>query len=305
MKQEIFNGIYAIPQISFKENDAVDYDETMRCVQFLLDCKVHGIVFPVYASEVSTLLEEERITMVKMALDIVKKQVPVVVGISAERVQTVLTLAESACDQGADAVIAYNPTTLSPGEIGEYYKQIDNVINVPLFIQNLGPAFGGKSMSEALMKQIVLQSKNPCYVKEEGTDFLKVLEKMTAYQKEHSEKLLAVFSGQGGRFLLEEYRRGSKGTMPPSQLADVMVDIWNLLDDGKEVEAFELHQKVLPLLLFFGNNKVPSYKEILKRRGIFSSTRCRPKNWPEMDDMANKDLDFLMEQIDPYLRVRG
>jgi 4-hydroxy-tetrahydrodipicolinate synthase len=228
----------------------------------------------------------------------------VVVGVSSERIQSALSLAEFACAHGADAINTANPTALSMGEVVSYFKRIDEVIDVPLFIQNLGPAFGGKSMTAEVMIRIIEQSKNQCYVKEEGADFLKVMAQMTAYQKSCPEKLLGVFGGQGCRFLFEEIRRGSVGTMPPSQLADVMVDIWNLAAEDKQQEAFDLFTKVLPLLLFFGNNKIPSYKEILKRRGVFTNTRCRPLNWPMMDDMAHKDLDFLMEQIEPSLRVR-
>ncbi len=305
MEQNHFKGIFAIPQVSFTDNNGIDYEETMRCIQFLLDCGVHGIVLPVYASEVRTLTEKERIRIVEMAISLIDRQVPVVAGISSDQIQSVLTLAEHACQLDADAVIAYNPTTLSGDETKDYFKTIDHIINIPLFIQNLGPAFGGKSMSEDVMKSIIMQSDNPCYIKEEGSDFLKVLPKMTGFRDQHPEKLLGVFGGQGGRFLFEEFRRGSNGTMPPSQLADIMVDIWNLLETEKEEEAFDLYQKVLPLLLFFGNNKIPSYKEILKRRGIFSKTVCRPQNWPVMDNMSYRDLDFLMEQIQPYLRVKS
>lgn len=304
MDTKLFRGVFAIPQVAFKENDALDYEQTLRCVQFLLDCKVHGMVLPVYASESGTLTEIERNELVRLSLELVDKRVPVVVGVSSERIQSALSLAEFACAHGADAINTANPTALSMGEVVDYFKRIDEVINVPLFIQNLGPAFGGKSMTAEVMTRIIEQSKNQCYVKEEGAEFLKVMAQMTAYQKNCPEKLLGVFGGQGCRFLFEEIRRGSVGTMPPSQLADVMVDIWNLAEEGKQQEAFDLFTKVLPLLLFFGNNKIPSYKEILKRRGVFTSTRCRPLNWPMMDEMAHKDLDFLMEQIEPSLRVR-
>ena len=50
--------------------------------------------------------------------------------------------------------------------------------------------------------------------------------------------------------------------MPAAHLTDVQVDIWNLLDGGREAEARALFNRMLPLLNFEQMYAVAAYKDI-------------------------------------------
>lgn len=303
-KQKQFRGIFAIPQVIFNRDYSLNFTETERVIQFLLDCGVHGLVFPVYASEYYSLEQDERKKLLEMAVKAVKHKIPVVAGISAATSSLSVDLARHADCCGADAVISANPVTLSFSEAADYFKQIDQAVNIPVFIQNIGPAFGGKSMPGEVVQNIIGQLHNVCYLKEEGIASNKAIIQAVNAMKKMPDKWMGVMGGQGCRALIEEYRRGICGTMPPSQTADVLVDIWELLEAGKLEAGFALHTKLMPALSFAGNHKLPSYKEILKRRGVITSAVCRPHDWPVMDEASQKDLDFLMKAIEPLFRVR-
>jgi 4-hydroxy-tetrahydrodipicolinate synthase len=299
-----FRGVFAIPQIIFYEDLGVDYESTMRCVRFLLDCGAHGVVVPVYASECFSLSMEERKKILEQTLRLVNGKVPVVAGISAPTTALAVEYARHAADCGADAVISANPVALSFREALDYFRMIDGVIQVPVFVQNLGPAFGGKSMPPDVVLEIIKALRNVCYLKEEGIDSNKAILAAVSAAEAMPHKFMGVMGGQGCRGLIEEYRRGVCGTMPPSQAADVLVDVWNLLEAGKPREAFDLHTRLLPLLAFAGAHKLPSYKEILKLRGVIKCTACRPCGWPQMDAKSHEDLELIMESVKPLFRVR-
>jgi 4-hydroxy-tetrahydrodipicolinate synthase len=299
-----FRGVFAIPQIIFYEDLSVDYEATARCVQFLLDCGVHGVVVPVYASEYFSLSMEERKKILEQTLRRIDGKIPVVAGISAPTTSLAVEYARHASDCGADAVISANPAALSFREAVDYFRMIDEIISIPIFVQNLGPAFGGKSMPSDVVIEIIKTLHNVCYLKEEGIDSNKAILAAVSAAQTMPHKFMGIMGGQGCRVLIEEYRRGICGTMPPSQTADVLVDIWNLLETGKLRDAFDLHTRLLPVLAFAGTHKLPAYKEILKLRGVIKCTACRPYGWPQMDAKSYEDLKLIMESVDPFFRIR-
>src|SRR6185437_6750092 len=89
------------------------------------------------------------------------------------------------------------------------------------------------------------------------------------------KRLKGIMGGMGGRFLLEEYRRGACGTMPASEVADGLVLVWNALERGDESEARRLHTLLLPLLNYEALYTYAIYKEVLVKRGVIASSRSR------------------------------
>src|SRR5712691_9626521 len=66
------------PLVTPFKNGEVDYDSYARLVEFQIAQGTHGIVVNGTTSEPSTLTIEERNRLVKLAIDTVKKRVPVV-----------------------------------------------------------------------------------------------------------------------------------------------------------------------------------------------------------------------------------
>ena len=73
--------------------------------------------------------------------------------------------------------------------------------------------------------------------------------------------------GVGGRYLLDEYRRGACGTMPACEVTDAHVAVWNALESGDQAESRRLFRELLPLLNIEAMYSFVVYKEVLYRRG--------------------------------------
>jgi dihydrodipicolinate synthase/N-acetylneuraminate lyase len=106
--------------------------------------------------------------------------------------------------------------------------------------------------------------------------------------------------GGGGRYMMTEYARGSKGVVHACQFCDVVQDVWDLLDAGEVDAAGDLFEKLLPGLMTEGLMGMAFAKEIMVRRGLFKNNRIRSKSNPlDAEDM--REIDRIWERIQPYL----
>lgn len=297
-------GVFTIPPVVYHEDYTVDYEATARTVRFCLDCGAHGLVIPVYATEYFVLTAEERKKLLEIAVKEVDGRIPVVAGVSAAYVGEAVELSRHANEIGASCVLAAPPhvVKVNNAEMFDYYRQINDAVNIPVFVQHIFPPLG-TPMSMDFMDKLLTKLENVRYIKEESTKSLDMITREAQYQKT-SDRLLGIMGGKGARILIEEYDRGICGTMPPSQFTDLVVDIWNLLEEGKMQEAYRMHALCLPAFTYGGTYAVGSYKHILKRRGVVDFAGCRPAGWPEMNDAAFRELDRIFELVQPMLRVK-
>lgn len=111
-----------------------------------------------------------------------------------------------------------------------------------------------------------------------------------------------VFGGQGGIYMLDEFRRGAHGNMPACQAAEVHVEIWKKLEAGDESGARMLFNQLLPLLSFERMHGIATYKKVLYRRGIFSVPGMRvPGKYLDKMDLA--ELDAILEGVEPLFQL--
>ncbi len=298
-------GIYTIPPVVYHDDLTVDCEATRRAVRFCLDCGSHGIVMPVYASEYFVLNPDERKAVLEATVKEVNGKVPVVAGVSAGYVAEAVDLAQHAQSCGVDAVIAAPPhiVKVSMSELKDYYRQINDAISIPIFIQNLFPPLG-TPMTVEYMLDMVNTMENVNYVKEETPRSQYIILELSEYMKAHPEtSLKGVMAGNGARNLISEYTRGACGTMPPAQFADLAVAVWNLLEAGKIDEAMAVHAQCLPAFIYGGTYGVGCYKYILTQRGLDINPICRPANWPVLDAHAKEELQKVFRLVSPLLKV--
>jgi 4-hydroxy-tetrahydrodipicolinate synthase len=115
--------------------------------------------------------------------------------------------------------------------------------------------------------------------------------------------MTGIFSGSAGRNLLNEMSRGSSGTMPACEFIDVNVQVYELAAAGKTKEAYELFEKLLPMINLEETYGMVFAKSVLVRRGIFKTAKMRQSTGLKLDTYDERELDFWWEQLKPYLRA--
>ena len=258
-------------------------------------------LLPVNASEFYTLTDDERQRVAQIIIAQTNGRIPVVIGTSGVSTKHAVELSRHAEAVGADAVIAMPPYVRKapPAEIYEYFRALSDAVTIPIFIQDyIAPV--GTPMSADLLSRMICELDHVEYLKEEAVPAGQM---MTTVMRKTGARLKGVMGGAAGRYLLDEYRRGACGTMPACEVVDLHVQLWDLLDSGKEVEARAFFTKLLPLLNIESLYSFTVYKYVLHRRGVIDYTTTRAAGAGVLDEFDLQELDAVLQELEPLFRL--
>lgn len=122
-----------------KNNETLDIEGLERLVEHILAGHVHGLFLLGTTGEAPDLSYDLRHELVKRVCKQVDGRVPVLVGVTDTVFSESLSLAQTAADAGAAAVVAAPPYYFTPGqpELIDYYTHLANRLPLPLFLYNM------------------------------------------------------------------------------------------------------------------------------------------------------------------------
>lgn len=302
-------GVYSIPVTPFDEQGAVDFASLSRCVEFCVEAGADGIVMPVNASEGPTLTDDERTKVTKAGIRATASAVPLVAGVSGASPQHSVEMAKRAADAGADSIIAMPPQNAGGSQTWDFYCLLAEATDLPLWIQNNRPPYA-PTVPTDMMVRLLKEIRHIEYVKEES---LLPGQVMTRLFKEAGKSVKGVMGGMGGRYLIDEYRRGACGTMPAGHITDAHAKLWAALEKGRKTEklpkgsepweqpvsdeAREIWEIMLPSLNFEFLFGVSAYKAAFWRRGIIKTTVTRIPAGRPLDKLDIEELDIILDRM--------
>lgn len=295
-----WRGIFPIVVTPFLPNYELDEDGLRRVVRFCLETGAAGLVGPANASEFVTLSDDERRRWLDIVVQETGGQVPVIAATTSGHALPAVALSQFAQSIGADGIMAMPPHVVHPDAAGcyAYYQMLSQGVDIPIFIQNyVGPI--GTPMAPQLLARMCRELEHIDYIKEETVPSSRAITETIAAAGEDCK---GVFGGQGGIYLVDDYRRGSTGNMPACQVTDVHVAIWDRLESGDMDGARQVYNRLLPLINYERQYGVALYKEVLTRRGVIDHPTLRlPKPALGPDDQA--ELDAILADVAPLFKV--
>src|SRR5918912_981043 len=287
MPERPMRGVYPILVTPFDERGRIDEESVGRLVEHNLAAGVHGLGLAM-ASEILKLTEAERDRLVVSVVGQVRGRVPVVVNTGAAAPDAAIFYSRRAQELGADALMC-QPPSLGPStatEVRSYFKAISDAVEIPIFIQDTPTAH----VPAGLARQIAAESANVRYTKVESIPPAQ----MVGENVRIAGDLLTVFGGAGASYLIEEMRRGARGTMPWPSTPHELVEIWNRVGTGDEAGAEEIFYRVLVPINRLGIGGMRAalqvQKEILRRRGVIATAHVRAPADP-LDRESAAELD--------------
>ena len=123
----------------FTADGAVDYERYRELCAFLVDNGSDGVVVNGTTGEASTLSEEERVELIRAALDAVGDRATVVAGTGTNNTAHSIHLTEQAHDAGAHAALVVTPYYNKPPQraIGEHFKAVAAATDRPVIAYNI------------------------------------------------------------------------------------------------------------------------------------------------------------------------
>jgi len=295
-----WRGVFAIPCTPFTDTGALDLASLRSQIEFCVAAGAYGIVAPVNASEAWTLTDEERRTVAGVLVETVAGRIPVVVGVSGGSAEAMIAFAQHAAAIGADAVIAQPPSG-PPGSLAAIeaaFRRLSDAIDLPIFLQNIDPPFGTR-LSPDIVARLVRGIPRLDWVKEETVPSGHAI---SAELTLAGPALRGVMGGMAGRALLDEYRRGARGTMPACEATDVHVQIWDALEAGAERRARDVFNRLLPLLTFEARS-LGVVKTVLARRGVIATDYMRQHAGSPLDGHDRRELDAILADLRDLFRL--
>ena len=143
----------------FRGND-VDYDAYAVLIERQVTQGSHGVLVNGTTAEPSTLTLEERNRLVDIAIEVVKKRVPVVAATGSQSLADTLVLTEHASKAGADALLVVTPYYIRPPQRGlvAYYNEVCSRTDLPVMIYHIP---GRTAISVTLETVASIRDKSP------------------------------------------------------------------------------------------------------------------------------------------------
>lgn len=286
-------GIVPILLTPFRADTSIDYASLRLEIEATLSTGVHGIGIAI-GSEIFKLTQRERRDMLRAVVDQVEGRVPVIMNTSAPGTAPAVELATEAAEAGASRLMIWPPDffALGPDAVIEHLSRIAEAAPLPIILQDVPQA----PISPALALRIAEAVPLVDTIKVETNPTVAQVSAMVAAVGDK----LTVLGGAGGGTLVEEHRRGARGTMPFASQAAEFMQVWQALEAGDETRAATLIEtEILPVSrLGFqsGDMFYHVHKALLCQAGVFRHARVRPPT-AEPDATTRAELAQLLARI--------
>ncbi len=251
----------------------------------------HGVVVCGTTGEPSSLTPDERTELVRVAVEVIAKRIPVVAATGSQSFAETLEITTRAEKAGADAVLVVTPYYIKPSQRGlvEYFVSVGQRTELPLMIYHI-PGRAAVSVKPATVARIAERLPNLVGIKHAVNDLEFVTELLTELGPE-----FRVFCGLEA-LSLPMLVVGARGLMNAvSNLAPARVAaLYEAVEQGDLATARKLHAELFELnqSIFLDTNPGP-LKYMMSRLGLLDSPELRLP-LVSMDGEQAKILDKVL-----------
>ena len=250
----MFSGALSAIITPFRDG-AIDEPALRELIEWQIQNGVDGIVPCGSTGESATLTHAEHERVIRIAIEQVRKRVPVVAGTGSNSTAEAIRLTSFAREAGADGALLISPYYNKPTQEGivKHYKTIAQSVQLPLIVYNIPGRTGSNILPETLAK--LADVPNIVGVKEASGS----MEQVSDIRRLCGERL-TILSGDDS-LTLPLIALGGKGVI--AVITNIMPRETHELAAaalaGDFARARELHYKMLPLMrvLFLETNPIP------------------------------------------------
>lgn len=295
------HGLVPILATPFLPSGELDLPSLRKLTEFVVTSGVDGVAVFGMASEGFALTADERQRILSEVTGVVAGAIPVVAGIAATSTATATALLREAESGGASALMVLPPYFVKPTsqQLVDFYGELGAATTTEIMVQD-APGATGVAMPTTLIRTLSTLH---------GVRSIKVEAPPTAPKigalNEVLDPAFGILGGQNSQFLLDEFARGSIGTMPACEFVDLLGPIVADLRGNRRRHAAGAFAQLLPALIFGLQPGIAwaVHKEVLVRRGIIGHTTVRPPARPA-DAGTLACLNAVLARLDLRLAPR-
>lgn len=232
-------GIISPILTPMNEDESVNYDELRVQINRLIEGGVHGIFVFGTNGEGYILSDEEKVEIMKVAVDEVKGRVLVYASTGLIGTADTIRLSQQAKEAGVDILSLITPSfaAASQDELYTHYKTVAENVDMPIVLYNI-PARTGNSLAPATVGKLS-KIENIVGVKDSSGNFDNILQYI---EQTREREDFAVLSGNDSLILWTLFAGGQGGIAGCSNIYPyVMAQIYEQFQAGN-IEAAREYQ---------------------------------------------------------------
>ncbi|MFM1877312.1 MAG: hypothetical protein RLZZ241_178 [Bacteroidota bacterium] len=240
-----WKGVMPALTTKFTASDTLDIDAFRKNVQAQLNAGVSGLILGGSLGEASTLLPEEKSTLIQVALEAAAGKVPVIMNIAEQSTSAAISAAKQAQAHGAQGLMLLPPMRYKATsfETVTFFKAVAQATDLPIMIYN-NPVDYGIEVTGDMFEDLLGSCPNINAVKESTRDVSNV----TRLRARFGDRL-AILTGVD-TLALESLMMGADGWVAGLVCAfpAETVAVYALSQAGELEAARALYRWFLPLL---------------------------------------------------------
>ena len=287
-----FQGIYAVVVTPFDEAGVPQPELAKKQLDWLISQGIQGVCILGATGEYQSLSDQEHMDYLSQVVPYVCDRISVIVGISRERPDDVISLARHAEKCGAQAGMMLSPFYCHPNqeEILENYRYVTANTSLPIILYN-NPGSAGVDISRETMQQIM--ELPGIQILKESTGDIHRLTEAVLDAPEH----VSVFCGCDN-LAMESFVMGACGwiSMAANFAPKDCIALHEAVKSGDLAAAMEIYKRLLPALNLLESTEKPAatIKYILKKyRGLDLGHMRRPRR-----DLTEEECAFADNYMD-------
>ncbi|ASQ46635.1 4-hydroxy-tetrahydrodipicolinate synthase [Legionella clemsonensis] len=245
-------------------DDAVDLNCLRELVEFHISAGTHAIVAAGTTGEAGTLSHQEKILVIKTAIEQARERIPVIAGTAMNATKECIALTQEAMECGAHAALIMTPAYIKPTQEGLYqhYSAIAKAVAMPIILYNVP----GRTACDLLPETVARLGKisNIIGIKEATGQMTRLQQILRLCEG------LDVYSGDdptAAQWILA----GAKGviSVTANVAARQMAKLADAAFDNDPAGCLKINEQLMPLhqLLFVEANPIP-VKWALSKMGL-------------------------------------
>jgi len=243
-----FEIIGVIPPVitPFKENDEVDYEKFSTNIKKWNSKDLAGVLVLGSNGETAYLREEEKLELIKLAVENTDDDKIVMVGTGLESTEMTIELTNKAAKLGADCALLLTPNYYG-GKMGDeaqlaYFKEVADNTEIPILIYNV-TKFTHINISPKVVSELS-KHKNIIGMKDSSGDVKQLIQFMNAGLDQEFNLLVGTAAAWYPALAV-----GVKASVMAlaNCCPDECIEVQKLFEEGKNEESLELYKKMYPV----------------------------------------------------------
>ncbi|MFC4233825.1 dihydrodipicolinate synthase family protein [Thalassospira xianhensis] len=289
-----WTGVFPAVATQMNEDGSIDYDMTAHQIEALIKAGVDGLVMLGSVGENAALEPEEKIAVLKLAVEVTNGRIPVLSGVAENSTQAAIRYVQKCEELGADGLMLLPGMiyTADPRENIEHFRSVAAKTKLPIMIYNNPGAYRIDIKPEEFNQ--LADVKNLVAIKESSGD---------------PRRITDIYNACGDRFVLfcgmddlvmETQVLGAVGWI--SGFTDAFpqesVALWKLLSEGKYKEALEIYRWFTPVLHMDVHTKLVQYIKLAQEMTGVGKAHVRAPRLPLVGEEMERIRATIQKAID-------